>query len=107
MSARPHLIDGFKSFAHGEKHHAANEPRTLEAILEAGQADARAEVAKPRIPAWPKFPGEPMFSDEQLMASDKGRQQEKDADCVSFGQRAADRAQAAELQRLPLGGYLS
>lgn len=79
------------------------EPRTLEAILEAGEADARAIVAQP-LQLSPQdralaegFAGArpfAMFSEEQLLAGDRARQASKDADCASHGRLSADRAPA-------------
>jgi hypothetical protein len=47
------------------------------------------------------------LSEADLAELDRQYEIRKDADCASFGQRQADRAQAEELQRMPLGGYLA
>jgi hypothetical protein len=47
------------------------------------------------------------LSEADLEAIDAAFAARKDADCASFGQRQADRAQAEELQRMPGQGYLA
>ncbi len=74
--------------------------RELRAMRKDKAARKFAALAVPEAP--------PVELDEQFFArSDLSFEALRDADCASFGRLSADRAQSEELQRSPLGGFLS